>query len=86
MAQPPHAPPPPAKPAAPPPKLPEHQTDAQLAKLEQHDTAPPDPLYPTVAHEQRERAREIEAMGVDAWKAANDDRVEIVPEKTAKKA
>lgn len=32
--------------------------------------------YPTIAEEQRRRSDEIAAMGVEAWKDANDERTE----------
>jgi hypothetical protein len=34
----------------------------------------PDPPVKTIADEQRERSAEMEAMGMEAWKAAHDDR------------
>ena len=72
MAQPPH---PPAKPTNHEAPKPPAKTARDVPEIDPEETHP---------EEQRRRAAEIEAMGVDAWKEAHDDRTE--PEPPAKHA
>lgn len=73
----PHTPPPAPKPSDPHPpaaKAPSPaQSDPQAAKVEGYK-AEPEPPVKTVADEQRERSEEIQKQGVEAWKAAHDER------------
>ena len=71
----PQEPPKAPSPAHPNPKPSDHDydRDPQAAKVEGYQ-AVPEPLVKTVADEQRERSEEIQKQGVDAWKAAHDER------------
>ena len=74
----PQTPPPAPKPSDPHPPAakapsPAHQPDPQAAKVEGYQAAP-EPPTKTIADEQRERSEEIQKQGVDAWKAAHDER------------
>ena len=73
----PQTPPPAPKPSDPHPpaaKAPVHpNADPQEAKAEGYKVDPVPPVE-TIADEQRERSAEIEEQGVDAWKAAQDER------------
>ena len=78
--------PPNAPPAAPPPVKPHDAAhapeafskDPQDAKLELAERAARDrkvePPVRTIADEQRERSEEMQKQGIDAWKAAHDER------------
>jgi hypothetical protein len=50
----------------------EHRADDAQASI--YEPQAPDEPVRTIADEQRERSAEIEAMGVEAWKAAHDER------------
>ena len=73
----PQTPPPAPKPSDPHPpaaKAPAHpNADPQEAKVEGYKVDPVPPVE-TIADEQRARSEEIEEQGVDAWKAAHDER------------
>ena len=73
----PQTPPPAPKPSDPHPpaaKAPAHpNADPQEAKVEGYQVSAEPPVE-TIADEQRERSAEIEEQGVDAWKAAHDER------------
>jgi hypothetical protein len=47
--------------------------DAQLKKLNAEPAYEPERVR-TIVDEQRERSEEMQRMGVEAWKAANDQR------------
>ena len=70
------APKPQTPPPAPAPK-PADPPEAK-AKVEGHAAKQPEPEPPvkTVADEQRERSEEMQREGVEAWKAAHDERSE----------
>jgi hypothetical protein len=81
----PHPTPPPAPKPNPPPHQPPAahapealSKDPQDAKLELAERGARDrklePPVRTIADEQRERSDEISAQGIDAWKAAHDER------------
>ena len=59
----PHEPPPP-----PPPHPPEPKPEAAKHEIK------PEPPVETIADEQRARSEEIQKQGIDAWKAAHDER------------
>ena len=59
-----------------PPKSANHEPPkASKSEVSAHDDMgdAPDPII-TLPEEQRARSAEIEAMGIDNWKAAHDDR------------
>jgi hypothetical protein len=60
------------------PKQPPHDEPPRELPHEPPDSPPlnsPDQPAETVVEEQRRRSEEIEAMGVEKWKAAHDERV-----------
>jgi hypothetical protein len=59
------------KPTAPKPKPPEPEDDQPEAAKPAAPSAEP---VRTIADEQRERSEEIQRQGVEAWKAAHDER------------
>ena len=69
MATQPHPTPKPEPTPAPKPKPDEDAAAAPHA-------IPPEPPVQTIADEQRARSDEIQAMGIDAWKASQDTRSE----------
>jgi len=73
MATQPHPTPP--KPAPSPAPAPPPKPDEDPAAAAPH-AIPPEPPVETIADEQRKRSAEIEAMGIDAWKASQDTRSE----------
>lgn len=82
MATPPRQPAPPPKPPTPPQPKPtpqhdphrEERREERRAEREGEESSDPHPDVTTTQEDQLARSAEIEAMGVEAWKAANDER------------